>query len=263
MRDRREDVSVWVGYADFLTTLAVLFFVMALSAAGRNRVGEGEVSGQVSDVAGQPPTTPCEVRIADSVVARTTPTKPKYAIKLRDIRGALTLTLLADCSGYDPVPRLLTIRAGSSQKAQLTVRKTTTMRVETLQGDALFDVNSSTLKPEAVEIIQSLSARMRPQLQLGDIIAVEGHSDDQEFRSNSARDNWVLSAERANAAAKVLISSGIPACNVVIMGFGPSRPIEPLTAGDSREIRNEKRAKNRRIEFRQLRSTGLRGNCAS
>lgn len=263
MRERREDVSIWIGYADFLTTLTVLFLVVAVSFAGKSHTGNAIIKGRVLQKNGAPLQVPCRINIADSVLARTSARDSRFQSELKGVQGVLTIVVSADCQGYESVPRLLRIRAAQTLPVDLMVQRSSVMKVETIPGDALFDTNSSTLKPEAVTMIASLGLRMKPSLNQGDVIAVEGHTDDDEFRANSGRDNWVLSAERANAAAKVLISSGISACNVVIMGFGPSRPLDPILGIETRAQKQEKRARNRRIQFRQLRSVDLKANCGN
>src|SRR5207248_1064141 len=116
---------------------------------------------------------------------------------------------------------------------------------------------------DAIAMLQQLGKRLKSQLASDEVIAVQGHTDDLSFQVGASKDNWVLSGERAAAAARVLTDSafgvGIPECQVAIMGFGPSRPVDAVTSSDSREARQLKRARNRRIEFRRLRGADIIG----
>jgi flagellar motor protein MotB len=135
--------------------------------------------------------------------------------------------------------------------------------VDTLPGDALFESNQYVLKSEAIDTLVRLGTQLKAKLASDEIIAVQGHTDDLPYPTGSDKDNWMLSGERAAAAAKVLTDAqfgvGIPACQVSIMGFGPSRPAEVVLSTDDRNERARKRSHNRRIEFRRLKGTDISG----
>ena len=105
---------------------------------------------------------------------------------------------------------------------------------------------------------------LKESLRPGEAIIVQGHTDDLPIPARYGKDNWVLSGERAAAAANVLRDSvGIPLCQVAIMGFGPARPRpgQRVTWADSETEaqRAQKRAQNRRIELHRVAGTDLIG----
>lgn len=102
--------------------------------------------------------------------------------------------------------------------------------------DILFDVNQSTLKPEAKLVLAKLAGIL---LIMGDLnTRIEGHTDS----TGSYDYNMQLSQARAAAVRDFLFEQGIDAQRMVVEGYGPDRPIAD---NDSREGR----AKNRRVEI--------------
>lgn len=105
-----------------------------------------------------------------------------------------------------------------------------------LKNDILFETGKANLKSEAVERIS----------QIGDILAkypedrivVVGHTDN----TGSDAFNQRLSENRANAVKVQLLSRGVPAENITVMGMGESQPVA------SNDV-PEGRAKNRRVEL--------------
>lgn len=256
---RSEDATVWIGYADFLTTLTVLFLVMVvMGAAGGTKsafyVGIVHDSSATAIVG-------CAATV-DSLHRDSTNAAGGFEIRVDSIRSRTTVGLTLECPRYGVVTRLVGLTPGDTTRDTLRLRADSTVGVASLPGDALFSPNEYILKPEAIGTISTLGRQLEQKLG-GDVIAVQGHTDDVPFPAGAGKDNWMLSGERAAAAAKILTDSvGIPPCQVVIMGFGPSRPVEPIAPGDDASIRRRKRSQNRRIEFRQLRGTALGGTCA-
>lgn len=73
-------------------------------------------------------------------------------------------------------------------------------------NDLLFDLSSSALKPRLVILLERLApilGRLENQIQ------VHGHTDARPFPKDSARTNWQLSFERADAARAVLDRAGL------------------------------------------------------
>jgi len=102
--------------------------------------------------------------------------------------------------------------------------------------DILFDVNQSTLKPEAKMVIAKLAGIL---LIMGDLnTRIEGHTD-----STGGYDyNMSLSEARASAVRDFLFEQGVEARRMTVEGYGPDRPIADNTS-------KEGRAKNRRVEI--------------
>lgn len=61
------------------------------------------------------------------------------------------------------------------------------------------------------EVARALIAKIAPVLaRLGKPVTIAGHTDAAPFRSGSGQSNWELSAERANAARRLLQDAGLP-----------------------------------------------------
>lgn len=265
MARRPEDPTIWIGYADFLSTLAILFFILIVGLAARvGRTGTGMVMGTIADADTAHPVSACEV-ILGANRRDSSDSQGRFKFEVDSMSGRVTVGLSVRCKGYEPYRDLIAVRADSTSMVAILVSKPTSVTVDTLPGDALFERNAHDLKPQAVGLIAELGGRLRRRLSADEVIAVQGHTDDVDYPLGAGKDNWVLSAERAAAAARVLSDVvGIPRCQIVIMGFGPSRPVAPVSRADSRHSLAVKRAKNRRIEFRLLRGRALAGDaCAA
>jgi len=114
-----------------------------------------------------------------------------------------------------------------------------TMRI-ILTGDLLFDAGQATLRPAARASLR----KMAPILSKTPYqINIVGHTDDQPINSAKFPSNWELSAARAGAVARFLITAAnLPPSNVEISGRADYHPI---INNDS----PENRARNRRVEI--------------
>ena len=83
------------------------------------------------------------------------------------------------------------------------------------------------------------------------MISVRGHTDGRPFGINSSYTNWELSADRANASRRVMLSSGLKSERIEnVMGKGAR---EPLIAEDPLS------PKNRRITIMLLKESIVPG----
>lgn len=126
------------------------------------------------------------------------------------------------------------------------------LRIELLEsgsGDTFFERGSAEMQPAArlglTLIAQELVA-------LRNRIVVEGHTDAATYGVNASYTNWELSADRANAARRVLEGAGIPEARVSeVRGYADTKPRIPD---------NPMAPENRRISvllpFSQLRTAG-------
>lgn len=99
----------------------------------------------------------------------------------------------------------------------------------------LFDSGQSSLKPQGVEILQTIA----PALQdIPNDIKIEGHTDD--VGGSSA--NYELSADRANSVQAFLSLQGGFDGRIEIAGLGETRPVADNSTAEGR-------AQNRRVEI--------------
>ena len=79
-------------------------------------------------------------------------------------------------------------------------------------------------------------------------IEVQGHTDDIPINTAQFPSNWELSAARAAAVVRFLVSRGVEAKRLVAVGYGDTRPKAPNRDEAGEPIR-ENQAANRRVEI--------------
>ncbi len=115
-------------------------------------------------------------------------------------------------------------------------------------SEVFFDVGSAEVSPSGLQELDKLAGALK-QLETdipGEIkwvLRVDGHTDRRPVRSPQFPSNWELSAARAIAVVKYLISQGISPDRLVAAGFGEYQPID-------RADTEEAFAKNRRLELK-------------
>jgi OOP family OmpA-OmpF porin len=92
----------------------------------------------------------------------------------------------------------------------------------TLSADALFDFDSSTLRPAGRQSLDKLAEDLRGMTY--EVLIVGGHTD----RIGTDAYNQALSERRANSVRDYLVQSGIPANDVRATGYGEARPVTTL-----------------------------------
>jgi len=109
--------------------------------------------------------------------------------------------------------------------------------VVTLSGDAVFNMNSATVKTAAGSEIHSIANVIAQHP--NSFVRVEGHTDSRGSEFN----NMLLSKDRAEAVKNLLIQRGVDASRIEIIPFGESKPLisNQTEAG---------RRKNRRVEIK-------------
>ena len=102
------------------------------------------------------------------------------------------------------------------------------LRIELIEdgpGDTFFPSGSATVKPGLREGIAIIAAELVP---LHNAVIVEGHTDATRYSAQAGYTNWELSADRANAARRVLEESGLPAARIhEVRGLADTRPRLP------------------------------------
>jgi chemotaxis protein MotB len=103
--------------------------------------------------------------------------------------------------------------------------------VEKGSGDDFFPTGSAALRPKAVTAIALISEELAL---LANPIIMEGHTDGAPFGQGGSYTNWELSADRANAARRVVVAAGIPNDRLVqVRGLAdrdlrnPNDPFDP------------------------------------
>jgi chemotaxis protein MotB len=118
------------------------------------------------------------------------------------------------------------------------------LRIELQEGgqDTFFDSGSARVKSETQQVLRVIAKELAA---LPQAIAVEGHTDAAPFGRDRAYTNWELSADRANAARRIMEAAGLPASHVkAVRGFAdtilrtPAEPFNPRNRRVSIVVQN-------------------------
>ncbi|MDN0083115.1 flagellar motor protein MotB [Crenobacter sp. SG2305] len=106
----------------------------------------------------------------------------------------------------------------------------------------MFDSGSYRLLPQTKEILAILAKDLA---QVSNHLSISGHTDARPYSGGSSGySNWELSADRANAARRELLASGVPADQVLrVVGLAAANPLN---------TQNVFSAENRRITIMVL-----------
>ena len=230
---RRDDHSghhggAWkVAYADFVTAMMAFFLVMWLvtqSQAVKQSVGgyfrdpgvfeyqKGNSLVPMGDIKGGPEAPGAQAKGADRE------TLDEAAGRLKEVLGQM------------PEFRRL------SGQIEIQVTKEG-LRVELLEANdaTFFDTGSATLKPETEHILAAIAKELGG---LENAVVMEGHTDSRPYSRADGYSNWELSADRANAARRVMERNGLKAHQVRgVRGYADTRLLMAEDAFNSRNRR--------------------------
>ena len=97
--------------------------------------------------------------------------------------------------------------------------------VESGEGDIYFPIGSSKMKSATMLALQLVGPELAS---LDHPVVLEGHTDAAPFGADGGYGNWELSADRANAARRVLETVGVTGGRIVgVTGLADTRPRVP------------------------------------
>ena len=108
--------------------------------------------------------------------------------------------------------------------------------VTKLKGDLTFESGKSTLKSAGQTQVAELAAIIKKYPE--DRLTVVGHTDNVGKDAN----NMTLSENRANTVKAMLVTNGVSAESIQVVGAGPSQPVAENTSVSGK-------SKNRRVEI--------------
>ena len=117
-----------------------------------------------------------------------------------------------------------------------------------LQSAILFDIGGASIHRSAEPIIEQISTMLMPY---GNVVKVEGFTDNTPISNSTFDSNWELSTARATAVVRLMIAQGIQARRLAAVGYGE---YQPAVSNNT----TEGRAKNRRIVLMISTSDSLR-----
>jgi len=205
-----------VAYADFVTAMMALFIVLWLMNASKQI--QVAVGGYFKDPTG---------------------TAKKVGTNLAGAGESFSLTKQNMTELKEQLQK--SIRSiNDLENLRKNIEMTVTaegLRIELLESEkgTFFDSGSPKLNESGQEMLALLAK------QLGEVpnrVSIEGHTDAKPFTGRNNYSNWELSADRANAARRLMQASGLRADQVdQVRGFADQRlrtPQQPLEASNRR-----------------------------
>jgi len=188
-----------VAYADFVTAMMAFFLVMWL--VGQSKSVKAGVGGYFRDPAAFDASGGRGVLPgADSVEEPKPQTAPDESKTERQLLEAAVLHIK---EGLDENP----LFGGLRDQVEFTVTPEG-LRIDLIEKDdsTFFDSGSASLHGAADPVLGLIAQELSA---LNHKIDVEGHTDSHRYISNERYSNWELSADRANAARRVMEKSGL------------------------------------------------------
>lgn len=200
-----------VAYADFVTALMSLFIVLWLMNSSRPiQEAVGGYFRDPSGVAGKPST---------GRGAGDRKMTPKESLAL------LKQKLLKDLASVPEFAKL-------QNQIEITVTEEG-LRIELIESPSgtFFENGKSQPTQTLIDVLKVLAAEAG---KLPNPVSIEGHTDSRPFSDSRVYSNWELSADRANAARRLMEASGLHNGQVVaVRGYAdrrlrkPKQPFDP------------------------------------
>ena len=216
-----------VAYADFVTAMMAFFMVMWILGMDENlrKAVEGYFSNPVGFKKGYSAgASPLSSGASPASIKRD-------AIELASRK--FQQTQFASASGHikEKIDSL-TLAGGLKARVEVTITAEG-LRIELIEdqnGDTFFPFGSAEMKPAGRLALAIIS---RELVLLGNPVIVEGHTDAAQY-ARSDYTNWELSADRANAARRIMIQDKLPERRIVeVNGLAdrqlkfPDAPLNP------------------------------------
>ncbi len=216
-----------VAYADFVTAMMAFFLVMWIM--GMDSKTKDLIQGYFNNPIG----------FKKAASAGSNPLSAGNSPRNMDIRRLALVTRDFQRSRFEHIRE--EIRADLAAEDSLhalagqveIVITDQALRIELLDGSdgaTFFDLGSANLKPRAHRIIQLIARELKG---IPNELVLEGHTDAIAYGSGPY-DNWTLSTDRANAARRALVESGVNAARIKeVRGYAdrdlrlPSSPLDP------------------------------------
>jgi chemotaxis protein MotB len=208
-----------VAYADFVTAMMALFIVLWLLNSSK-QIQEA-VGGYFKDPTGT------SKKVGSNMVG----SGEAFQLAKEDM-PKLKEQLQKAIKQVDKFDKL---------KNQIEMTVTTEgLRIELLESEAgtFFDSGNATPSANGKDLLKTLAEQLG---ELPNKISIEGHTDSKPFAGKGNYSNWELSADRANAARRIMQESGIRFDQVSqVRGYADQRLRKPDAPED---------ASNRRISL--------------
>ncbi len=229
--EEHENHERWlVSYADFITLLFAFFVVMySVSSVneGKYRIVSESLSGSFSKSKATG-----DIAVLNLPVPRSKPTVVQDPASAK--KNAQSFLQAANAIAAAKVPEGVKVK---STERGLSIQ---------IADDTLFRSGTSSINPKMREYLDLVTGLVR---NLPNLIAVEGHTDNQPIHTAAYPSNWDLSSSRANALIRYFTEHhNLRSDRFSSTGFAGTRPIHSNST-------SEGQASNRRVELIVLRDT--------
>jgi len=119
--------------------------------------------------------------------------------------------------------------------------------INVVTDKVLFDLGSADLRPQGARVLDAIGPSLA---RAGNVLSVEGHTDNIPISGGGFPSNWELSTERSTTVLRYLLTKGVRASRVSAAGYADQRP---LVANDT----PAHRARNRRVAIVVLNPTAM------
>jgi chemotaxis protein MotB len=206
-----------VAYADFVTAMMALFIVLWLMSSSSKAVQQA-VSGYFKDPNGT-------AKLTGTALVGTGENLQLSKQDMSQLKDKLLKSIqkMADLKKLDKNIEMTVTPEG--------------LRIELLESDkgTFFDSGSAALNKSGQELLNLLAAELG---KVPNQLSVEGHTDAKPYSGKGNYTNWELSADRANAARRLMQQTGLRADQVSqVRGFADQRlrsPKNPLDSANRR-----------------------------
>ncbi|HLP16661.1 MAG TPA: flagellar motor protein MotB [Bacteroidota bacterium] len=189
-----------VAYADFVTAMMALFIVLWI--LGQSEETKQAVSSYFRDPGAFEATQGGVMTGSKGLIANAMPPKQvKKSIEAqKEELKKMGEVIKKELQGKGQFAQL---------KSQITMEMVKEgLRIQLMESSNayFFDIGTATLKPEAAEILKTIGSELD---KMPNHVIVEGHTDARQYESSTGYTNYELSADRANAARRVLVAAGV------------------------------------------------------
>src|SRR5271168_1564258 len=195
-----------VAYADFVTAMMALFIVLWLMNSSK-KIQEA-VGGYFKDPKGTAAKLGSDKKVTSQETA-----------VVKDDMQKLKEQLLQDMKQVPNIDKF-------KEQIEITVTNEG-LRIELLESakGTFFDSGSAKISEDGKELLDMLAGEFG---KLANNIAIEEHTDSKPYAAGSNYGNWELSADRANAARRLIQQHGIRENQVTqVRGFADQRLRKP------------------------------------
>jgi len=188
-----------VAYADFVTAMMAFFLVLWL--VGQGKEVKAAVGGYFRDPVAFEESGGRGILPGSTEIAEQRIDAPPVDDQTERERLEEAATRIREALSQVPAFKTL------GNQVEFTVTPEG-LRIDLLDRDnsSFFQVGSAVLRPETERILGVIAHEIGT---LNHVIVVEGHTDSRAYAASGAYSNWELSADRANAARRVMERDGL------------------------------------------------------